>query len=293
MLVGCAWLSQRIDWGAARAVLLAADPRFVIGAVVLRALIPVCQVRRFMRILAHEPRIPTLSALGCFLIGDAAATFVPGRFGEVTWIWLLSTRFGVAPVVNVAALLVDKVYEALVLALVGALSLWSLDLPESSARVLQYALIAATLATGGALALARSGGVKRVLRRWPTLDGVERTLQVLQAPGPVLACLAWSVAERLAHLGTILLLFHATGIDLPVEAAGLVIVSQVLAMVLPLTPAQAGVFELSSAAPLLLLGASEDAVLAFTVLLRLTQLLPPSVGAVLGVRVLAARRRDV
>ncbi len=171
-LVFLVLLLWRVDRDELLLALRQVDARWLLLALVVFGLSIWVRVLRWRTILARVMPVPTSDAAELLIIGCAANNILPARTGEIVRAVLLQRRHGGSMVTALGTIVVERVFDGLILALMLAASLAFLG---GNALLRQGALLAAA-GFGGvaavlvALALwprATRGLIDAILSRFP------------------------------------------------------------------------------------------------------------------------------
>jgi uncharacterized protein (TIRG00374 family) len=238
----------------------------------------------------HHPRL--IQVFSAFGVGLFANAIVPGRLGELARVATLRRHLPDAPPGTTAAL-VGTVFAHRLFDLVPAtlLVVWVL----LTAEVPHWAVVAllVAVAVGFALFTAAWLGARRHHRPVVSegvgtirhLLGMARQgLSVLKAPVPLagailLQCLGW-----LLQLLAVYAAMQAFGIEVPLPAAGLVLVLMNVATIVPLWPGNVGLVQAAVALPLRNYGVAYSTGFAYGLALQAIEI---ACGVTLGLLALA------
>jgi uncharacterized membrane protein YbhN (UPF0104 family) len=291
LLAGCAWyVVARTDHEALRSALSRAD----YGLVTLTAaghlflLLPL-EAWRWQLMLAPISRLPLRVLFPYKVAGCAAANVLPARAGQALRV-LLMRRHGVAVAGGVGVMVLEEIFNTAMLASLSVPLLFTLPLSVELRAALS--LVATGSLLGGAVAIwlassSRPRGPRFVQR-------LAEGLAMMRNPRAALAVLALSAVVWLLDVGQIALIMHATGVAPTYSKAALVLLFVNLAMAVPITPGQLGLFEASAAAACVSVGASPEQGLTIGVLYHMMQVIPETLfgGAVLAQTALAGNGRQ-
>lgn len=301
----CVALFRRLDPEQVLGALAGADWRLIALAVLLNLTINTGgRVLRWAALLAPLPRRgngPGLGELSSLLLASyATSNLLPARAGEALRTVQLHRRHGFSVAALVAVQLVEKILEALSLALL-ALPAALIGHPPAAMRLPLFAF--AVLAIGGvALVLAiawrsdggagqstasdggeaQAKGARAAIRRF--LGRLGEAMHLLRAPRIWSVGLAWSCLADLADVAMLGLCLVAVGIHLPLASWLVVFLAINLAISLPSTPAQIGVLEAGAVLALVAVGAGRSESLAFAVLYHAAHVLPTTLVGLIGLR---------
>lgn len=263
----------------------------VLGVAAVQVVLRAVRWRLLLPARADGSRPPVSRVLPVLLVGYLVNTVMPARLGEVARGALLARREGVAPAESVGSVVLERMVDVLTLAVLGAAAALAVAAPGwmLAAALAAVALAGAGLAVAAAAGvaaqrrgtwrlpapLARAGVVLRIAR------GLAAGARIADRPSALLAAAALSLVAW--FLDAALFWLVARSLDLPLSAAGAMLVSAVavLSTAIPSAPGYVGTFELAAVAAIGVAGVTGDAALAFAVLAHVLAVIPVSLaGAV-------------
>ncbi len=308
----CAVLLRGLRLEEVTAALRRADWRLVALAVFANLTFNTgARVYRFRALLGRLPRADRGAGwwelCSLLLASYAASNLLPARAGEALRTVQLNRRHGYTVGALVGAQLFEKLIEGLSLGLLALpAAIWA-EAP-GPLRVPLFAF--AALGVGGVTALfvlgrfVFSDGPSAVEEESDPAPGGSRRLAItarrflrrlgdgirLLHATPVWGrALAWSCASDLADGAMIGLCLHAIGLPLPIGSWVVVLLAINLAIALPSTPAQVGVFEAGAVLALKAFGVPEAPALAFAVVYHAAHVVPTTAAGLVGLRLLSWR----
>ena len=187
-------LLRRVDRAELWAALQQVDARWLVPALAVFALSIVVRVVRWRIILDRVQPVPLGDAAELLMIGCAANNILPARTGEVVRAVLLQRRHGGSMVTALGTIVVERVFDGLILALMLATTLAFLG---SNAVLRNVALVAGAVFSAVALGLVALALLPRLTRRT-----IEVVLGVLPATiGGPLGSLSSKFLDGLTSLG--------------------------------------------------------------------------------------------
>jgi uncharacterized membrane protein YbhN (UPF0104 family) len=264
------YLATRTDRQALASALRHTDYLLVL-AMTIGHLVVVLPIKawRWQRVLAPIRRLSLRQLYGYCLAGCAVSNLIPARAGHAARVLLLR-RDGVPVAAGAGTILLEEIYNVLVLAVLALPLPWLLPLPARITGTLRLVAVGAALGVAAAFWLAAAGRARPggLLRR------LSEGLALLSDVRSAAMVLAQSFAMWLLDIGQILLAMLAVGLAPDFFAATLVLLFINLVNAVPATPGQVGLFEAGAAAALVLAGATPEQGIAVGVLYHLMQLLP-------------------
>jgi uncharacterized protein (TIRG00374 family) len=245
-----------------------ADPLLFAGAIFCATAIFAIRALRWRTIL--EPvasRIPFGPLWRATAIGMMVNNVLPARAGEFARAYALKKEAQVPFATGLASLVVDRLFDAIVLLLLAAFALF--DPALSGAQTLAGRPLSSFATGAGAVVLILLLGTyaliffpTQLLRLYElfarrvspsveergrrVLETFMNGLSVLRSPGRFAAVFAWSVAHWLLNALGIWLAFKAVGIAAPFSAALFIQAFIALGTAVPAAPGFFGVFEYMS-----------------------------------------------
>jgi uncharacterized protein (TIRG00374 family) len=237
---------------------------FLLAALCATLIFPL-RARRWQTIL--EPVAPNqpMSALWrATAVGMMTNNLVPARAGEIARAYALTRQTQVPFATSIASLAVDRLFDMLVLLLLGIAAFIDPAFPRTAriagqtlGDIAQGSVILVALLVVALYALAFfPSQIVRVFEIFarkisPALEargktvliGFSEGLSVLKQPGRFIAVLAWTIAHWLLNALGFWLGFKAVGVTLPFSAALFLQTLIAIGVALPSAPGFFGVFE--------------------------------------------------
>ena len=223
---------------------------------------------RAMFVAGERPRLRAV--LAAMLVGDLFNNVLPARAGEAARVFALHARSGVSRAQIVATVVLERVFDVLVLLLMLAVALPLL--PDVTwLRAAAWLGAAVGVAAVAAVVVLRVFGERplrallRPLRRvrFVPRDRLEQAPENAVRGLAALTAAAWSCVVVCAWLLT-----RAFDLDVPPGAALLVTVATALGMTVPSAPASLGVFEAAAVVALAAFGVPAPQALSYALVLH-------------------------
>jgi glycosyltransferase 2 family protein len=298
-LGGALWfLIRGIAWSEIVRIIRGASFPLLGATIAINGVMMVVKAARVRLLFRKRPSLAI-----CFLSNLASSAInnvTPFRGGDLARIWMLERGAGVTKTMAAVATLVERIFELLTLAALGAVA--SRLVPGQ-----RWAAVASPLMFAGSLAvvglLRRAPGdapgpaleiathppgspprrSERFARLWARLRA---GTSVLREPGVMPSAIVLSGLAWLLETGMVMLTSRAVGLGLGPALAIVVIVGINAAMALPAIPAGAGIFEAGATLVLVLAGVGKGQALAFALLYHVVQVVPVTLaGAVAMIQV--------
>ena len=295
---------QTIDVGESVEVIGRAEPAWLLAIVGVVAVQAVLRAWRWSILIpAREDgsRPSAIRLLPPMLAGYLGNAVLPARLGEPMRAVIASRREGIGTTEALGSVLVERLVDIAVLAIVGfvaALAVagpaWTIQLLGLAAAVgiagmvvLLTVGLEPVLRLADRLGLGTRPAVRNVAARFvATLGGTSRR-------GPLLAAAAISVVAWMLDAGSFWLAAHAVGVDLPYVAAAVVSGVSVLGTAVPSAPGYVGTFELAAAGTAGALGVASSQALAMAIVVHVMTLVPPAVAGAVSLAAMGANLGEV
>jgi glycosyltransferase 2 family protein len=245
-----------------------ADPLLFAAAIICATAIFPIRALRWRTILEPvAPKVPFGPLWRATAIGMMVNNVLPARAGEFARAYALKKETGIPFATGLASLVVDRLFDAIVLLLLAAFALF--DPALSGAQTLGGRPLSSFATGAGALVLILLLGTYALIffptqllrlfelfarRVSPTVEDRGRLvlqtfingLSVLRSPGRFAAVFGWSIAHWVLNAFGIWLAFKAVGIAAPFSAALFIQAFIALGTAVPSAPGFFGVFEYMS-----------------------------------------------
>jgi glycosyltransferase 2 family protein len=291
------------------------DPLLFAGATFCATAIFALRARRWQTIL--EPiasGIPFGPLWRATAVGMMVNNVVPARAGEIARAYALTKEAPVPFAAALASLVIDRLFDAIVLLLLAAMAL--LDPALSSADTIAGRPLGSFATGAGAFVLLLLLGLYALVY-FPTqllrlfelfarrvspsveergrrvLETFMRGLSVLRSPGRFAAVFGWTLAHWILNAISFWLAFKAVGITAPFSAALFLQAFIALGTAVPALPGFFGVFEYMSVQGLAVYGVSQQQAATWAIGFHLFSFIPITlIGAYYFAR-LGVRLRDL
>src|SRR5688572_17968703 len=261
------WAFHDVEWTEVWHDVRLADPLLVLVAVTTGTMVFPLRAIRWRPILDPiAPKIPYGQLWRATAIGMMANNILPARAGELVRAYVLSRETTVPFSAAFASLVVDRVFDALIVLLLLVAAMLDPRFP-SDISATTYAGTGILLVVAAGLALyaivffpdrlirlyeifARRVAPRFEERGRVLLRSFADGLSVLRHPGRFLAVFWWALLHWLVQALAFWIMFRAIGITAPFTAALFVMGLIVIGVAAPSTPGFFGPFELAAVAGL-------------------------------------------
>ena len=285
------WLLVRaIDLGRTAEALMQADYRWLIPAGVAYLVSMALRAARWQTIFSAVQPVRFRSILSVTMIGFMGNMILPARLGEFIRAYLIGRKENVSSSTSLATIVIERLFDGFTIILILVAIIFIADLPagfEAWAGKVRAGAIGSAAFYGLILAFCVAlktytdsmlGIARRVCsplpRRWANkllalLERFADGLAAIKANRQLVAVSLWSVTLwiiiALSHY-PVFLAFH---LDLPLQAAFLLMVFQAFAVMLPSSPGYIGTFHLGTITALKVYGVESDVALSLAIVLHL------------------------
>ncbi|HQL24163.1 MAG TPA: lysylphosphatidylglycerol synthase transmembrane domain-containing protein [candidate division Zixibacteria bacterium] len=264
------------------------DYIYLIPATVCTFLYSVFKALRWRLMVKTQKTIPAWNAITLYSAGQVINVVMPALTGQLGRILLFARAEGLRKTFVFSTIVLEVLLDAITL--VAALLLTSLAfaIPDRY-RTAGYIIGLVTLVLIGLLYLllhyedrAENFGGAWCRARWPKFHaGMQKSIrsftsgmELLRSSQNVCLSLGLSFLYWGAHIFVVYFLFLAFGFGLPFSAAAMVMVINTLALMVPITPGNAGTFEVAVSTALLAFRVARPDAVLFALALHLLDLLP-------------------
>jgi uncharacterized protein (TIRG00374 family) len=290
-----------LEWHRAVSDLRSIQLRWVVTAVLLNFVILPCWALEW-RLLVPLRRIGFRRMFEIVTVTASILNTVPLLAGETSAVALLISRGGLSRGAALSVLALDQLLVAFVKVATLCLAAWLAPIPEWLRRGLLtlVALLAAMLL--GLVPLAHAWRrIREALLRSPNRvrRGLARLaewgehLDVLRAPGRISTAMMLSLAKKAAELGAIVAIQAAFGIEASLASTALVLAGLSLSTLVPIAPANLGVYEATVFTIYRYLGVAPETALGVAIVQHLCFLVPSVATGYLTLTATQLRQRSL
>ncbi|MCI0595438.1 MAG: flippase-like domain-containing protein [candidate division Zixibacteria bacterium] len=268
-------------------------PQYLLLVLAFEFLIPVFRAARWRAIIAAHQPVKFQRVFSVYTIGVLANFLLPFLAGVAIRLWLLARRVKVPKTFAFTTMLLEVLFDAFSLIIFMYLVSFIFRFPESFVRI-------ESIVFGGVIFFFSLCYLSLLHRKWffglpeklaarlpekmrsklgRLFSSFTAGLSSLQSIPHFALAVFFSLASWTAQAGVIYGLNFAFGYSLPPYAAVLVMIINTLAIMIPITPGNVGVFQLATLFSLGLFGVSKEEALSFGIVLHFFDILP---AAVLG-----------
>jgi len=264
------------------------DFYFFIPALIMEFLMIIVRGYRWKTIVEKTKKIPFFRAVTLYSAGQVINIVMPALTGQIGRLLLFSKKEGLSKTYVFSTIVIEVLFDAI--SLLGLILLLSMSFVfPSEYRSISYIIAAVTFSILLLLYVIlhfkdKIGAVGRskLRNRWPgayiTLkkfaNSFTRGIALLRSTQYFFRTLILSFVAWIFHILVIYFLFKAFGFQLPFISAVVIMVINTLALMIPITPGNAGTFELAVVASLLAFKVAKSDAALFGMALHILDLIP-------------------
>ncbi len=263
-------------------------PQYLLLVLVFEFLIPVVRSARWQAIIvAHQP-VKFLRVFSVYTVGILANFLLPFLAGVAIRLWLLSRRVKVPKTFAFSTMVLEVLFDAFSLIIFMYAASIIFRFPESFIRI-------ESIIFGGVIFFFSLFYLSLLHRKWffglpeKFLGGLPEKVRAklgrlfssftaglssLRSTRHLVFVVLFSLASWTAQAGVIYCLNFAFGYSLSPYAAVLVMIINTVAIMIPITPGNIGIFQLATLFSLGLFGISKEEALLFGIVLHFFDILP-------------------
>jgi hypothetical protein len=243
---------------------------------------------RWRLLVSQQKKIPLSRAITLYSAGQVVNTVMPALTGQVGRVFLFSKKEGLPKSGMFSTVILEILFDAVALILILFFGSAIVVIPSEY----QTAGIVLTAATTSGLALLYlflhfRAPIERVCERrigirWPSafaairkfIASFTKGIELLKSSGHLIGGIGLSLCQWLFHILVIYFLFKSFGFHLSLASAALVMIINTIALLVPITPANAGTFEVVVSTSLRAFGVGQTDAVLCALTLHLVDLMP-------------------
>ena len=261
---------------------------YVIPAVVSGFLFMVFRGLRWRTMISQQKGLHVPRAVTLYSAGQVLSIVMPILTGQVGRVFLFSRKEGLGKTFVFSTIVLEVLFDAISLIVFMFVTSLAFAFP-SEYRSLSFIVAGVTVAALISLYLIlhyqqslEQMGRRHLRGRWPGIyitvkkfiRSFTKGIEMLRSSQHLFASLAYSLLQWLAHILTIYLLMRSFGFGLNFATAIAVMIINQLAVMIPITPGNAGTFEVVVSTSLAAFSVSRSDAVLFAIGLHILDLLP-------------------
>ena len=265
-----------------------AEPMYAILAVVTSFGYILTRGLRWRLLVSQQKSIPLTRAVTLYAAGQVLNTIMPALTGQVGRVILFSKKEKLSKSGMFSTVLLEILFDAVALVLVLFFGSAFIVIPGEYESA---GIILTVITAGGILLLylflhfrhpIEKTCERAIGRRWPVafigvrkfIASFTQGIELLKSSGHMIGGVFLSLSQWILHLFVIYFLFKSFGIDLSLPETGLVMMINTIALLVPITPANAGTFEVVVSTSLRAFKVGQTDAVLCALALHLVDLLP-------------------
>jgi len=263
-------------------------PQYLLLVLAFELLIPIVRSARWRAIIAAHHPVPFKKVFSVYTIGVLANFLLPLLAGVAIRLWLLARRLNVPKTFAFSTMVLEVLFDAFSLIVFMYAASFIFRFPKSFVRI-------ESIIFGGVIFFFSLFYLSLLHRKWffglpekflgrlpekvraklgRLFSSFTAGLSSLRSTQHLVFVVLFSLASWTAQAGVIYSLNFAFGYSLPPYAAVLVMIINTVAIMIPITPGNIGVFQLATLFSLGLFGVSKEEALSFGIVLHFFDTLP-------------------
>jgi len=291
MLIGLALLIycvKDIRVSELRELLTHVNAYYLIPAMLSGLLFMIFKGLRWRTIISRQKTVPYSRAITLYSAGQILSIIMPALTGQVGKIILFSRKEDLRKTFVFSTFVLEILFDAVSLIVFMLLTSLAFVFP-SEYRYLSYVVVSITVVGLLALYLLLHYQLqveeisRRTLRsRWPGayvtvkkfIRSFTKGINLLRASQHIISSLSYSLLSWTAHMLVVWYLIMAFGFEVPFAAAAVIMIINTIILMIPITPGNAGTFEITVSTSLAAFAVGRSDAVMFALALHIMDLLP-------------------
>lgn len=264
------------------------DLIYLIPSIICAFLFVVSKALRWRIIVSQQKKISPIRAVTLHSAGQILNIVMPALTGQVGRMFLFSKKVGLKKTFIFSTIVLEILFDSISLIIFLLITSLAFVFPEEY-RFLSYVIAGVTAVLIALLYIIlhyqsafESGSQRLFKKRWPSfyiglrkfIRSFNKGMNLLRSSQHFFSTLGYSLFCWLVHTLVVYFLFKSFGLDLPFAAAASVMIINTLALMVPISPGNAGTFEVAVSSSLKAFSVSGTDAVLFALALHLLDLLP-------------------
>ena len=264
------------------------DFYYLIPSVAAAFLFVILKAIRWRLIISSQKRMTCSRAIPLYSAGQILNIVMPMLTGQVGRLFLFSKQEGIKKTVIFSTILLEIIFDAVSLVMFLFLTSLAFVFP-SEYRTISLVILVITVFVVSLLYLILhrqesldSFGRRHFRDRWPGfyitmkkfLRSFAKGIELLRSSQHIFGSMLYSLLSWVLHTLVIFFLLKSFGLTLPFAAAAAIMIINTLAVMIPVTPGNAGTFELAVSSSLAAFNVGRSDAVLFALALHLLDFLP-------------------
>lgn len=261
---------------------------YTIPALLSAFLFQILRGLRWRLMISHQTPIPVVQGASLYAAGQVLNTVMPVLTGQVGRMILFARKTGLRKTFIFSNIVLEVLFDAVSLIVFLMITSLAFAFP-SEYRSVSIVIVAVTATLLIVLYLMlqyreilENLGAQWFRKRWPGfyitlkkfLRSFTKGIELLKSSQHMVETLAYSLASWLFHVLVVYFLFKSFGIELDFAVAAAVMIINSLVLMIPITPGNAGTFEVAVSTVLTAFAVGRSDAVLFALALHLIDLLP-------------------
>lgn len=283
-----AYCVKDLRWTDLQQMMSRLDLRYLIPAIACAYLFIIAKAQRWRLLVSQHKRIPSVRLTSLYSAGQVLNIAMPALTGQVGRMILFSRYEGLRKTFVFSTIVLEVLFDAVSLVVFLLLTSLAFAFPERY-RTVSIVIASLTLAALILLYLILSYrrqledlGRRQLRDRWPGtyvtitkfIRSFTKGIEALRSTPHIFGSLALSLFIWATHVLVIYFLLMSFGYELPLAAAASVMIINTIALMIPITPGNAGTFEVAVSTALAAFSVGRSDAVLLAVALHLLDLLP-------------------
>ena len=261
---------------------------YLAAGFVASALFVVFKALRWKLVVSQKKKIPVQRAVTLYSVGQVLGIVMPALTGQVGRVVWFSRKENLSKTYVFSTLILEILFDAISLIVFMFFTSLAFAFPD---RYRYLSFVVAGITVGAIIALylilhykSRLEEITRTrLRdRWPGfyitskkfIRSFAKGMELLRSSQDMAGTLLLSLASWAVHMLVVWFLFKSFGLGLPLATAAVVMIINTIVLMVPITPANAGTFEVAVSTSLAAFSVGRTDAVLFALALHLLDLLP-------------------
>ncbi len=261
---------------------------YVLPAIFCTLFYVVCRALRWRLLISPQKEIRRWRSIGLYSAGQVLNIVMPALTGQVGRMFLFSRKEQLKKTIVFSTIVLEILFDALSLIVIVLIASLAFAFPP------EYRSLSVIFSLVTVLGLAflywfinKQDHLEELSRRylrgrWPSVYIVikkfvrsfTKGIELLKSTHHFSRSMLYSIVSWMSHTLVVYFLFKSFGLGLPFASAALVMVINTIAMMIPITPGNAGTFEVAVSTTLFAFSVPRSDAVLFALALHLLDLLP-------------------
>jgi uncharacterized protein (TIRG00374 family) len=286
-----AYCVKDVRFAEIRALLSRVDFHYLILSIVCTFLFVIFRAIRWRLMIARQLKTPVLPMVTLYSAGLVLNMVMPVLTGQVGRMFLFARKLALRKTFVFSTFLLEVLFDAVSLILFMGFTSLAFAFPKEY-RDVSFIVAGITVAVMLGLYLMlhyqrsmEECGRRWLSRRWPgvyvtlkkSLRSFAKGIELLKSSQHMAGSIALSLLAWTGHMLVIYFLYRSFGFTLPIAAAAALMIINTIVLMIPITPGNAGTFEVAVSASLAAFSVARTDAVLFALALHLLDLLPIAV----------------